>query len=123
MEHKAEIYFEGVSVRSNDFKKEYWITQEEIKDIIEVHNLIDRAIDDINKFYPKTDIDKYAVAKVVFDDISDMLLKSCADKVWWKEDCNKYLFQLVEEFMKHNQSPCKYEIYRQQSLDERRKSL
>lgn len=103
-------------------KEEYWVTPEEVKDIIEVHDLIDRAIDDINKFYPKENIDEYAVAKAVFDDISNMF-KSVADKVWWSEDCNKFLFQSVRKRMKHNLSPCKYDLYRQMSFNERRKSL
>ena len=95
--------------------KEYWVTPDEVKNIVEAHNLIDRAIDDINKFFSKKDFDEYAVAKVVFDDISDML-KPIADKVWWTEECNNYFFQLVREKMKQDKIPCKYDLYKQQRV-------
>ena len=78
--------------------EEYWVTPEEVKDIIEVHNLIDKAIEDIKKYCPKASFDEYDVAKVVFDDIGDRM-KPVADKIWWTEDCNKCLFQLVREKM------------------------
>jgi len=100
--------------------KEYWVTPEEAKDIIEVHNLIDKAFDDINMFYSKEDFDEYAIAKQVYRDIDDMM-KSVSETVWWTEECNNLMFQLIRDRFK--QIPCKYEIYRQQSLTERIKSL
>ena len=78
--------------------KEYWVKPEEVKDIIKVHDLINRAIEDIRKYYSKGEFDEYDVAKVVFDDIGD-LMKPMADKIWWTEDCNKCLFQMVREKM------------------------
>jgi predicted RNA-binding protein with EMAP domain len=81
--------------------KEYWITPEEAKEIIEVNNLIDKAIEEI-KFYSrsdKDDFDEYDVMKVVYKEISDIMESVDADKVWWTEDCNKCLFQMIMEKM------------------------
>ena len=78
--------------------EEYWTTPEEVKDIIEAHNLIDQAIEEIKTYYSREGFDEYDVAKIVFDDIDDRM-SPLADKIWWTEDCNKMLFRLVREKM------------------------
>jgi len=100
--------------------KEYRLTTEELKSIIEENKLIENAINFISDYYKRSDFDEYDVAKTVWDDIRDILKKKydvselvydylpnppeilIADKVWWSEDCNIFLFDSVKETMKQN---------------------
>jgi uncharacterized protein (UPF0305 family) len=87
------------SKKIKEMKKEHWITQEEVKDIIEGNDLINNAVEYLQKYYSKGDFTVYDVAKMVFDDIGD-ITKPVAENIWWTEECNNFMFQIIREYGK-----------------------
>ena len=87
-----EIYF-GKTNKKNG----YWVTPEEIKEMIETNHLIENAIEDIKECCPPAEADIYDIAKIVFDDMRDIMKSVTNEKVWITEECNKYFFQFVKE--------------------------